>query len=155
MENIRIDGYVGMSLFFTKFKTEKFINTADFNINKVPGVPGYDREKDTRVIRFNIKLICLYVGNNELVIRDSGVIEGGENIYVTLEVKAKIPLFISDGTETLYFTGFHKNVKDTIKVSLTKSELSELVRGVIRPYVTYTEIYGFSVKMIPNVTSMM
>lgn len=154
MENIEIDGYVGMSLLFTKFKTKKFINTADFNINKVPGVPGYDREKDTKVIRFNIKLIGLHVENKELVIRNSGVIEGGENIFVTLEVKAEIPLFIADKTGTLYFTGVHKNVKDTIKVSLTKSELSELVRGVIRPYVTYTEIYGFSVKMIPNVTVM-
>ena len=35
MKNIKIDGYVGMSLLFTKFKTKKFINTADFNINKV------------------------------------------------------------------------------------------------------------------------
>ena len=103
----------------------------------------------------NIEQFINSLENKELVIRNSGVIEGGENIFVTLEVKAEIPLFIADKTGTLYFTGVHKNVKDTIKVSLTKSELSELVRGVIRPYVTYTEIYGFSVKMIPNVTSMM
>ena len=38
MENTIINGYVGMSLIFTKFKTKKFINTAEFNINKVPGI---------------------------------------------------------------------------------------------------------------------
>ena len=154
MKKVKIDGYVDISLYFTEFKTKKFINTADFNINYLPGTPGYDREKDTKVIGFNIKLIGLHVENKELVINNSGVIEGGENIFVTLEVKAKIPLFIADRTGTLCFTELHKKVKDTIKVSLTKSELSELVRGVIRPYVTYDKIYGFSVKMIPNVTSM-
>ena len=111
MENTIINGYVGMSLIFTKFKTKKFINTAEFNINKVPGIPGYDREKDTKVKEDCKKDIVFYTYDPRLTGK---------------QIQTEVPL--NETTEMLSGHEFNLTTRYYRNCSLTPENRSALIK---------------------------